>query len=274
MEEWIDEPIVSPVVSEPDRQKIIGMPFLLRGSSDLSLRTRRFLIVNGSIAGVVGAFLAGVAIQSDSESAAFVSVLAFIVAGLFGNAGRLNRTTRLQHLYGDCYIFPADLDEDALGLIRRARRAIESVSASRVNRLGLLDDIANDVVLPEKIWDIACLLRTQAALRAEQDEAMSEMMTPELAAVIAPQREALNRSVAAVTKQVVELEDYADRVQEADAALRAHELLESNDKYRDLLARTDDAQGLQSLTEHVSVLESTLAKNLRDAIDAGQTLAT
>ncbi|MEV4377546.1 hypothetical protein [Streptosporangium sp. NPDC049644] len=272
MEDWIDEPIVDPIVSELDRQKIISMPVLLHRSSELSSRTRRFFTISGSITGVIGAFLAGIAIQSDSQPVAFVSVLAFIIAGLFVNIGRPSLTARLQHLYGDCYIIPADLDDNALGLIRRARKAIESVSASRVNRLGLLDDIANDVVLPEKLWDIARLLHTQVALRAEQDEAMSEVVTPELMAVIAPQREALDRSITSVTKQVVELEDYANRVQEADAALRAHELLKSNDKYRDLLAQTDDAQGLLSLTEHVNVLESTLAKNLRDAINAGQIL--
>ncbi|MFF5247185.1 hypothetical protein ACFY3V_23095 [Streptosporangium sp. NPDC000095] len=274
MEDWIDEPIVDPIVSESDRQKIISMPVLLRGSSELSPRTRQFFTVSGYIAGVIGAFLAGVAIQSDSQYAAFVAVLALIIAGLFVSNGRPGLAARLQHLYGDCYIVPADLDDSSLGLIRRARKAIDSVSASRVNRLGMLDDIANDVVLPEKLWSIARLLRTQVALRAEQDEAMSEVVTPELTAILAPQQEALNRSVASVVKQVVELEDYANRVQEADAALRAHELLKSNDKYRDLLAQTDDAQGLRNLTEQVNLLESTLAKNLRDAIDAGQTLAT
>ena len=273
MEDWFDEPIVDPTVPEPDRRRITGASVLL-DSSELSSRTRRFFTVSGVVVGVIGSFLAGTAMQSGSSPSAFASILAFTVAGLFVSFGRPRLTTRLQRLYGDCYVVPAELDDDARDLIRRARQAIESVSASRVNRLGLLDDIANDVILPEKLWDIARLLRTQVALRAEQTEAMSEVITPELAAVLAPQREALNRSMVSVTKQVLKLEDYAHRAQEADAALRAHELLKSNDKYRDLLAQTDDAQGLQSLTEHVDVLESTLAKNLRDTIDAGQTLAT
>ncbi|MEU4540831.1 hypothetical protein AB0G15_38955 [Streptosporangium sp. NPDC023825] len=273
MEGWVDEPVVDPAVPEADRQKIIRMPVLLDGFPEPSSRTRLFFAVDGAVAGVIGAFLVGVAVQSDSQVAAILSIFSFVIAALFASHARPGPAARMQRLYGDCCIFPADLDDNALGLIRRARKAIESVSTSRVNRLGLLDDIANDVVLPEKLWEIARLLRTQVALRAEQEEAMSEMVTPELVAVITPQREALDRSMISVTKQVVELEDYASRVQEADAALRAHELLKSNDKYRDLLARTNDAQGLQSLTEHVDMLESTLAENLRDAINAGQTLA-
>jgi hypothetical protein len=273
MEDWFDEPIVDPTVPEPDRRRITGASVLL-GSSEFSSRTRRFFAVGGVVAGVIGALLTGTAMQSGSSTLAFASVLAFAVAGLFVSFGRPRLATRLQRLYGDCYVVPAELDDEARDLIRRARQAIESVSTSGVNRLGLLDGIANDLVLPEKLWDIARLLRTQTALRAEQTEAMNEVITPELAAVLAPQREALNRSMASVTKQILELEDYAHRVQEADAALRAHELLKSNDKYRDLLAQTDDAQGLRNLTEQVDTLESTLAKNLRDAIDAGQTLVT
>jgi hypothetical protein len=274
MEDWFDEPIVDPTVPERDRRRITGASVLLLDSAELSSRTRRFLVAGGVVAGVIGALLAGAAMQSGSSPVTFSSVLFFTVAGLFISCGRPRLATRLHRLYGDCYVVPAELDDDARDLIRRARRAIEGVSASRVNRSGLLDDIANDVILPERLWDIARLLRTQAALRAEQAEAMSEMITPELAAVLAPQREALNRSMASVNRQILELEDYAHRVQEADAALRAHELLKSNDKYRDLLAQTDDAQGLRNLTGQVDAIESTLAKNLRDAIDAGQTLVT
>ncbi|MBB2911396.1 hypothetical protein FHS43_002661 [Streptosporangium becharense] len=272
MNDRLDEPIVDPAVPEPYRRKIVVMPFLLYASSEPSARRRRFYTVGGAVTGVAGLFMAGMAIKLNSPFSASASFLAIVAGGFFVNAGRPGLAEQLRSRYGDCYVLPADLDDDTSDLVRRARQAIKSVSASRVNRLGLLDYMVNDVVLPERLWDIARLLRAQEALRAEQVEAMSEVMTPELAVVLAPQQEALSRSTAAVTDQVLEHEEYARRVQKAGAALQAHELLKSNDRYRDLLARTDDAQGLRNLTENVDALGITLAENLRDAISAGRTL--
>ncbi|GLW06992.1 hypothetical protein Misp01_21220 [Microtetraspora sp. NBRC 13810] len=91
--------------------------------------------------------------------------------------------------------------------------------------------------------------------------------------MLTPQREALDRALAAITRQVLDLEAYARRVLEADAALRAQELMDGNDRYRDLLAQTGDVQGLTVLTEQVDALENALAGSLRDAIEAGRTLA-
>ncbi|MGR6916960.1 hypothetical protein ACU635_22220 [[Actinomadura] parvosata] len=83
----------------------------------------------------------------------------------------------------------------------------------------------------------------------------------------------LRRSVASVTARVERLERYAHRVQEADAALRAREALDNNDKYRGLLARTDDAEGLRDLEARGAALEETLAESVRVASDAGRTLS-
>ena len=102
---------------------------------------------------------------------------------------------------------------------------------------------------------------------------MRGVVTPELMAVLEPQQEALRRSVAAVTARVESLERYAHRVQEADAALRARAALDNNDKYRALLAHTDDADAMRSLEASGDALEQTLAKSVREAIEAGQTLA-
>jgi hypothetical protein len=76
--------------------------------------------------------------------------------------------------------------------------------------------------------------------------------------------------VAAVTERVWELEVYAGLVKAADSALRAQELQHSNDRYRDLLAQTGDAEGLRDLTGQAD----TLARSLREAVEAGQTLAS
>jgi hypothetical protein len=157
-------------------------------------------------------------------------------------------------------VLPADLDDPALDLLARARQAIAAVFGSRVNRLGLLDSVANDVVLPERLWEIARLLRVHTGLRAEQAEALTEVMTPELADVLDAQRRALAHSVAAVEEQVRELEEYAHRVRTADAALRAHDLRESDPRYRDLLALTTDTEAVPRLIDQADALTGILRR--------------
>ncbi|TMR98659.1 hypothetical protein [Nonomuraea basaltis] len=175
--------------------------------------------------------------------------------------------------YRDRFVVVAELSPPARALLERARRAVAIVYRSEVMRRRLLDDLANEVLLPSQIWEIARLLRMQTELQEEQRRARRGVVTPELLAVLRPQQDALDRSVAAVTARVEGLEQYARRVQEADAALRAREALGNNDKYRELLAHTDDAEGIGALTAHGDALEETLARSVREAIEAGQTLA-
>ncbi|MFI7703703.1 hypothetical protein [Nonomuraea sp. NPDC049480] len=172
----------------------------------------------------------------------------------------------------DRFVVVSELPPPARALLARARRAVNVVYRSRVMQRRLLDGLANEVLLPRQVWEIARLLRTQTDLQEEQDRARQGLVTPELLAVLEPQQEALNRSVAAVTARVEGLERYARRVQEADAALRAREALDNNDKYRDLLAHTDDEEGMRALAAHGDALEETLAESVREAIEAGQTL--
>jgi hypothetical protein len=270
MGDWIDEPIVDPTIPDRDRWRVFGASsFLLGRPEPASPRwVRRLFRVASAVAAVTAPMLALLAFQTGHESAGVAAVLIFLTAVLFSGVARDGKGERLTRRYADRYVIPATLDPTGIGLLTRAWRAIEDVSRARVHRLGLLDAIANDVVLPERLWDIARLLRTQAALRAEQAEAMGELMTPELAAVLAPQKQALERSVAAVTERVWELEVYAGRVRAADSALRAHELQKSNDRYRDLLAQTGDTEGLRDLTDQADILTT----SLREAIEAGQTL--
>ncbi|MEV0385125.1 hypothetical protein [Nonomuraea sp. NPDC050643] len=176
--------------------------------------------------------------------------------------------------YRDRFVIVRDLAPAARALLERARAAVMSVYTSEVLRLRLLDGLANEVLLPRQIWEIALLLRVQTHLRQEQERAMRGVVTPELRAVLEPQQEALRRSEAAVEARVKELERYAYRVGEADAAIRARAALANNDKYRALLAHTDDADGMRALEAQGDALEETLAKSVREAIEAGQTLAT
>ncbi|MFC5835145.1 hypothetical protein [Nonomuraea insulae] len=174
----------------------------------------------------------------------------------------------------DRYVLVPELSPPARALLERARTAVMSVYTSQAMRGRLLDGLANEVLLPRQIWEIALLLRIQTHLQEEQDRAMRGVVTPELMAVLEPQQEALRRSVASVTARVEGLERYARRVQEADAALRAREALGNNDKYRALLAHTDDTEGMRELEAHGAALEETLARSVREAVEAGQTLTS
>lgn len=174
--------------------------------------------------------------------------------------------------HDDRYVVAGELSAPSQVLLNRARRAVSTVNASQAKRLRLLDDVGNDLILPQQLWEIARILRAQTHLQQEQRHATQGVVTPELRAVLEPQQAALERSIAAVTSRVGGLERYAHRVQEADAALRAREALANNDKYRELLAQTDDTQGLDELTAQSDALEITLARSVRDALEAGQSL--
>ncbi|MFC4116519.1 hypothetical protein [Nonomuraea zeae] len=176
--------------------------------------------------------------------------------------------------YRDRFVVVSELAPSARDLLERARAAVMSVYTSEVMRLRLLDGLANEVLLPGQLWEIALLLRVQTHLHEEQREARQGVVTPELLAVLEPQQKALRRSIDAVTARIESLERYAHRVQEADAALRAKAALGNNDKYRALLAHTDDDEGMRELAAHGDALEETLARSVRQAIEAGQTLTS
>ncbi|MDP4507595.1 hypothetical protein [Nonomuraea turcica] len=166
-----------------------------------------------------------------------------------------------------------DLTPKARTLLDRVRKAVWTIHGSRVKQLKLLDDIANDIILPREIWEIAHLLLTQSLLAKRQQEARRAVVaTPEFEAVLAPQEAALRRSINATMERVVIVEEYARRVQEADAALLAQEMLGDNDQYWDLLARTDDVEGMRHLTYQAVAASEVLAKSVRDAIEVGQML--
>ncbi|MFI7618253.1 hypothetical protein ACIBP6_44245 [Nonomuraea terrae] len=166
-----------------------------------------------------------------------------------------------------------DLTPKARTLLDRVRKAAWTIHSSRIKRLKLLDDIANDIILPREIWEIAHLLLTQSLLTKRQHEARRAVVTtPEFEAVLAPQEAALRRSIEATMERVVVVEEYARRVQEADAALLAQEMLRDNDQYRDLLARTDDVEGMRHLTHQAVAASEVLAKSVREAIEVGQML--
>jgi hypothetical protein len=186
---------------------------------------------------------------------------------------RGHKAVRLQH--GE-YLLAEDFDDEAGRLLARAQRAVKTVLEATVTRRGLLDDVKNDLVLPEQLWDMGQVLHEQSVLRARQREVARGMATAELEAVLGPQRRALTRSVDAIKRKVELLERYADRVRSADAALRAEAALEDGDRYIELLARTEpasDTSVVQGFADEAAGLRDTLARSIDAARDAGRTLA-
>ena len=186
---------------------------------------------------------------------------------------RGHKAVRLQHTK---YLLPEDFDEQAARLLTRAQRAVKTVLEATVTRRGLLDEVQNELVLPEQLWDIAQVLREQTVLRARQQDIARGMATAELDAVLGPQRRALALSVDAIKRKVDLLDRYADRVRSADAALRAEAALDDGDRYIELLARTEpvgDTSVVQGFTDEASALKDTLTRSINAARDAGRTLA-
>ncbi|GAA4067937.1 hypothetical protein [Nonomuraea soli] len=172
----------------------------------------------------------------------------------------------------DRFVLASELPQEPRAYVTRARAACETVTGSRVNGMGLLDSLANEFVLPQQIWEIARLVRTQAELEAEQRQARRGVVTEELEAVLGPQQEALQRSIDSVAERVRAMEGYARKVEEADAALRARDALRNNDKYLALLAQTDDADGLAALRLQAASAADVLAASVKEAVEAGRTL--
>ncbi|AQZ60832.1 unnamed protein product [[Actinomadura] parvosata subsp. kistnae] len=161
--------------------------------------------------------------------------------------------------YEGRYVLVDDLDVPAAALLVRARRAIATVTGSRVNADGLLDDVRNAVMLPEQEWEIARLLAKLSALRGTYAEAGA----PGFEAVA----RALRDSEAAVLARVEALERYAAGVADAERAyvtqVRIEELRSRAHQYEDLAAEAGaDAFAVPEL-ERLAAEAARLARALR-----------
>lgn len=220
------------------------------------------LVLPAAVAAWAALILAGVGVLLTGAS-----VIGFAIEDADHKAARLH--------HGN-YLVAEDFDDQAGRLLVRAQRAVRTVLEATVTERGLLDELKNELVLPEQLWDIAQVLHEQTVLRARQLEIAGGMATAELEAVLGPQRRALRRSADAIKRKVELLEQYADRVRSADAALRAEAALEDGDRYIELLARTEpagDTSVVQGFADEAAGLHDTLARSIAAARAAGRTLA-
>ncbi|WBQ06654.1 hypothetical protein [Kribbella sp. CA-293567] len=206
-----------------------------------------------------------------------LAVVAVVATGAVGVGSAVENRSRkaVRRQHGN-YLLADDFDDSAGRLLARAQHAVKTVLEATVTRRGLLDDVQNELVLPEQLWDVGQVLHEQSVLRARQRDVARGMATAELDAVLGPQRRALARSVGAIERKVELLERYAARVRSADAALRAEAALEDGDRYIELLARTEpagDTSVVQGFADEAAVLKDTLSRSITAARDAGRTLA-
>ncbi|MER6579241.1 hypothetical protein [Nonomuraea sp. NPDC001023] len=174
------------------------------------------------------------------------------------------------------YVLLDDLDESSRRLLRRAQRAVATVSQSRVNLEGLLDDVRNAVMLPAQEWEIARLLAKLSGLRARHRQTLSGESAPEVAAVAEPLTRALDSSEQAVVARVEALERYAANVAEAERAYRARqqiaELRARLHEYEELVAETGAGEAamdeLTRLTEDADRLDQALRRSVSSAHEA------
>ncbi|MEV4067715.1 hypothetical protein [Nonomuraea dietziae] len=178
--------------------------------------------------------------------------------------------------YDGRYYLREDFDAEALPLLARTQRAINSVLSSHVNAEGLLDDVRNSVMLPQQEWEIARLLAKLSALRAEHNELIADGIAPEVAKAVQPLERALLSSEAAVAARVEALERYAGHVAEVERAYHAHgqieELRARLPRYEELVAESG-ADGfavpeISRLSEDADRLERALRRSVSSAHEA------
>lgn len=137
------------------------------------------------------------------------------------------------------YYLDADFGDVVLKYVRRAQVAITTVMDSDVDSAGLLDEVANDVALPQQEWEIA---ETCAELTRLKRKLRRLRKSGSVEEILAPQWEALRLSGEAIERRVAALERYADLTRQADEAFQQwkalQELEEVSADARELLART------------------------------------
>ncbi|MFB6722523.1 hypothetical protein ACFCV3_20265 [Kribbella sp. NPDC056345] len=201
-----------------------------------------------------------------------------VIVGLIWGATLTSLESDLARKHHGKYLQASDWDADAQQLMLRAQAAVRAVTAAEVTRRGLLDDIQNDVVLPEQLWDIGQILQKLTVLRSRHRE-IDAAAASVLSETVTRQADALQRTEAAMERKVATLEKYADQVRSADALLRAERAVEQvrkdDDAYVELLASAEPAAGtalIEDLSEDAIDLHQQLALRLAAIRETSQAL--
>jgi len=180
-------------------------------------------------------------------------------------AGRHARRIRAWH---GRYVPMEHLDHAGEELFRRARKACEAVTETRVHQDGLLDGTANRLILADELWNLAERLEQESSLASSLRELESQEPTPELEAVLKRQRQMVKASRTATSAKVEALEAYVRKVRTADSVYLASLQASRDEEFLALAARTDDTTALASLDDTATALHRALqeVQNARLAI--------
>lgn len=180
---------------------------------------------------------------------------------------------------------PRDFDAQARPAWHAAVAAANQVAHSDVVRMELIDSVRVKTVLPYLLWDIAERLARLSALRRRHRAILNGVRAddPEVAAVLAPQRQAHELAAQDIARRVRYLEAFAERVTEADTAQRREEAVRQlgrlNDIHRDLLARVGDERSADPAilsadqASDVQAVIDQANEAVRQANEAGRSLA-
>ena len=152
-----------------------------------------------------------------------------------------------------------DMDAEARAIWARAVAAVSALEQSDVVRLGLVDSVRVTTVLPYHLWEIAERLARLSALRAEHQAILRgvDADDPDVATVLAPQRQVQEIANADVERRVRQLEAFAGLADRADAARRREQavrrLATLDDPHRELLADIGQSAGDDGLAEQLSL---------------------
>jgi hypothetical protein len=179
--------------------------------------------------------------------------------------------------YRNLIVLYQGLSGKALALAHRTVSAVSAIMASPEYKAGTCGSLPAKE-LRRHAWEIAVALR-EFTERAAEIPASS--VGPIAAPVVAAQRQAIDITATAITKQVLALESYASHVAAADAARRdwesAQRLSQNNEKFREMIIRTaageDYAAILDREGKHAETAAQALYETLRSAVLAAEVLA-
>ncbi len=215
-------------------------------------------------------------LESRLDPPSFLATVAWALFPWLRDHYELDNAAALYH--GRYVCPPQDMDAEARQAWQRAVLAASKTTRSDVVRQQLIDSVRVTTVLPYHLWDVAERLAQLSALRDNHRDILAGVADddPDVAVVLEPQRQAHALAVADVERGVRDLEMFASRVMEADAAKRREEavrrLADLNDVHRDLLAKVGGGNDLPE-THDVQAVIDQANKAVRAANEAGRSLA-
>lgn len=170
--------------------------------------TGRLIAAGGQVALLavwLGGYLLGGTLWPGIIASLAVQLACTVGAFVFMDEWQLRRGIRRARGH---YLVNDDFDPEGRALLARAQAAIAVVTGSGVAAAGLLDDAANDVVLPRQEWEIARALARQGGARSSPGGSRG------------PGRSGRDSGhPTLVAGRVEALERYAEQVRDADGVL-------------------------------------------------------